>query len=174
MRLFLVFIYLFVISFTLSFCDSKVNPKTNLISLPMKTIDGNTVRLTDFKNKVVVLDFWATWCEPCVKAVPVLNQWKASLSADEFVFLGINTDEGTELAKIKEDLKILKMNYPTILDPDWKLSENYDVDGIPTLLVFNRKGELVYRQSGLIASDLPGLLLRSKVWMLCDDCAMQK
>lgn len=174
MRLYLVSISLLAFSFAFSFCDSKTNPKTNLIPLPLKTVDAKTVRLTDFKNKVVILDFWATWCEPCVKAVPILNHWKASVPAEDFIFLGINTDEDTELSKIKEHLEILKMNYPTLLDPEWKLSENYDLEGIPTLLVFNRKGELVYRQSGVVASDLPGLILRSKVWAQCDDCASQK
>ena len=132
--------------------------------MPLKNSDEKTVRLTDFEGKVVVLDFWATWCDPCSKAVPVLNQWKKSVSPEDFIFLGINTDESTELNKIREHIVNLKMEYPSLLDPEWKLAENYEVNGIPTLLVFNRRGELVYRQSGLRATDLPGLILRSRVW----------
>jgi thiol-disulfide isomerase/thioredoxin len=111
------------------------------------------------------VDFWATWCEPCAKAVPVINQWKTSVSDKEFVFVGINTDENEKLSKIKEHTELLKMSYPSLLDPDWKLTENYEVDGIPCVLVFDKNGHLVYRQAGLDSGDLPGLLIRSKVWV---------
>ncbi len=130
----------------------------------LKDIEDREVELSDYKGKVVVLDFWATWCEPCGKAVEVINQWKNSVPSEQFVFVGINTDEKEEIAKIKKHTEDLKMEYPSLLDPNWKLTQNYEIDGLPCVLVFNKKGELVYRQYGINATDLPGLIIRSKVW----------
>ncbi|MCW7470674.1 TlpA family protein disulfide reductase [Leptospira kanakyensis] len=131
-------------------------------SLPGLT--GEKERLEDFKGKVVVLDFWATWCEPCAKAVPTINQWKSSVSEKDFVFRGINTDTSEPLEKIQKDMKRLKMSYPTLLDKDWKMTDFYHVEGIPCLLVFDRAGKIVHRQYGIIGSDLSGLVIRSHVW----------
>jgi len=166
MRVLFVSISIFISSFALSFCNPALpNPKTNLVSFPLTFTSGEPIRLTDYKGKVVILDFRATWCEPCTKAVPVVNKWRRSVPEKDFVFLGVNSDEHEELKKIKTHIKSLSMEYPSVLDPEWKLTENYEVDGIPCLLVFNREGQLVYRQAGIDVTDLPGLLVRSKVWM---------
>ncbi|MDZ4726692.1 MAG: TlpA disulfide reductase family protein [Leptospira sp.] len=158
---------LFIFSLSLNFCDLNSNdPKVSLSSISLKSMDANnSVRLTEFKGKVVIVDFWATWCEPCSKAVPVLNAWKKQTNSKEIVFIGINTDQGEELAKIQNHAKDLKMEYESLLDPEWYLSELYGIEGIPCLLVFDKEGKIIFRQYGLNASDLPGLIIRSNVWI---------
>lgn len=145
------------------FCKPS-SGKVDFYPTPLLNANGNFESLSDWKGKVIVLDFWATWCEPCAKAVPTINEWKKSVSENDFVFRGINTDTSEPLEKIKEDMTRLKMSYPTLLDKDWKMTDFYQVEGIPCVLVFDRSGKIVYRQYGLEKEDLTGLLIRSHVW----------
>ncbi|TGM80609.1 TlpA family protein disulfide reductase [Leptospira bouyouniensis] len=155
-------IYLLVF-LSLFFCKPEVG-KDDFYLDPLPTMMGGRESLTEWKGKVIVLDFWATWCEPCAKAVPTINEWKKSVSETDFVFRGINTDTSEPIEKIKEDMTRLKMSYPTLLDKDWKMTDFYHVEGIPCVLVFDRHGKIVYRQYGLEKEDLTGLLIRSHVW----------
>jgi thiol-disulfide isomerase/thioredoxin len=160
-----VSITIFVICFGSSFCSpTAIDPKTTLSPLIFKSLDGTDMSLAGANGKVVIVDFWATWCEPCSKAVPVLNQWKKTLDADTFIFLGVNSDQGEPIKKIREHARFLKMDYASLLDPDWKLTDQYSIEGIPCLLVFDKKGNLTYRQYGLDAGDLPGLIIRARTW----------
>ncbi|MCW7492243.1 TlpA family protein disulfide reductase [Leptospira sp. 2 VSF19] len=155
------FYLIFLLS--LFFCKPE-GEQNDFYTGPLTTVGGDVERLESFQGKVLVLDFWATWCEPCAKAVPTINQWKSSVSEKDFVFRGINTDTSEPIEKIKKDMERLKMSYPTLLDKDWKLTDFYHVEGIPCLLVFDRSGKIVYRQYGLVGSDLSGLVIRSHVW----------
>ncbi|MDF3821479.1 TlpA disulfide reductase family protein [Leptospira sp. 96542] len=158
-------IILVLIFFSCFFCSKEV-PNHEFYPSPISQLDGGAVDLSSYLGKkIVVLDFWATWCEPCKKAVPTINRWQNSVSSEHFVFFGVNTDTTESLDSIREHSKSLRMLYPTLLDKDWKVTEHYKVDGIPCLIVFDATGQIVYRQYGLVASDLPGLLARSGVWM---------
>lgn len=145
------------------FCQPATG-KVDFYPEPLPTISGEMESLSDFRGKVIVLDFWATWCEPCAKAVPTINEWKQSVSSSDFVFRGINTDTSEPLEHIQKDMTKLKMSYPTLLDKDWKMTDFYQVEGIPCVLVFDRSGKIVYRQYGLEKEDLTGLVIRSHVW----------
>jgi thiol-disulfide isomerase/thioredoxin len=166
MRFFLVATFNLLLCFTFTFCRTSENdPKTSLIPISLKTLEGDSKDLSDYRGKIVILDFWATWCEPCSKAVPVLNRWQKEVKGEDFTFLGINTDQDEKIETINAHAKTLKMEYPSLLDSDWKLTENYGIDGIPCLLVFGKDGNLLYRQYGVVETDLTGLIMRSRVWV---------
>ncbi|TGN18509.1 TlpA family protein disulfide reductase [Leptospira idonii] len=158
-------ILFFVLLPSLIFCKkSDVSPSQKLIDLDVYTTKKEKFNLSEAKGKVVVLDFWATWCEPCSKAVPVINRWKSSVPEEDFLFLGVNTDTEASVQEIEKHSEKLDMKYKSVLDPDWKLTENYQVEGMPCLIVFGKDGRMLYRQYGLQSEDLAGLIVRSRVW----------
>ncbi|WP_109019893.1 TlpA family protein disulfide reductase [Leptospira kobayashii] len=164
MRYFSISILFPIVFSSLTFCKNTQDPTKSLMDLELSTTTEEKVNFQNFKGKVVVLDFWATWCEPCTKAVPVVNAWKKSKEGSDFVFYGVNTDTDLSKEVIEKHRKDWKMDYPTVLDGGWKLVENYKVEGMPCLLVFGKDGSIVYRQYGLQAEDLAGLLIRSRLW----------
>lgn len=125
--------------------------------------DGEEVALQDFPGKVLILDFWATWCEPCSQSVPVLENLKAR-AGDDFVFLGINTDQNKSPESIRDHALGLGMTYPSLLDLHHVLSDGMGIQGLPGLFVYSRSGKLLYKQYGIKESDLPGLIARLSQW----------
>ncbi len=132
-------------------------------SFEAKTIDGKTVRFPeDFKGKLVMLDFWATWCGPCVHELPGLTRVHEDFASYGFTVLGISLDHEEDVAGLPEFLKSNKMNWPQICDgAGWQgdIVKQYGVHGIPSCW-------LVDGNTGLIvatAVDLRGEALRGTV-----------
>lgn len=111
----------------------------------LKDLNGNTVSLADYKGKVVLVDFWATFCGPCLKAMPRLQKLHDAYSAQGFSLLGIATDE-EGAAKVAPVAAKTRVRYPILIsDPNaWK---NYGVTTLPALFLIDRKGQIV-RQFG--------------------------
>lgn len=147
-------------------CGTKPDPSVSeLFSVKLSTTKGEQHDLISEKGKVLVLDFWATWCDPCAKAVPVLNKLKSSESGKRIHFWGINTDSPPNLDEILEKELKWGMEYPSLLDSDWMIVNKFHIKGQPAMLVFDPKGREIYRQYGITGSDLPGLILRAKDWL---------
>jgi len=102
--------------------------------------------LPEFRGKVVVLDFWASWCVPCRRSFPWMNSMQEKYGSDGLVIIGVNldadsTDAQAFLAEIPADFKIIS-------DPDGTLAREHDVIAMPTSYVFDRSGNLVTRHLG--------------------------
>jgi len=105
----------------------------------LKGIDGKTYKLSDFRGKVVVLNFWATWCPPCRKEIPEYNELQAEYAAQGVQFIGIAVDE-EGLDKVKPWVEKNTVGYP-ILIPDAKVVSSYgDLSAIPVTFFIDRKG----------------------------------
>jgi thiol-disulfide isomerase/thioredoxin len=108
---------------------------------------GDSLRLADLKGKVLVLDFWATWCAPCRFQHPILEQIKMKYRAHRDVaFVSIATDENRSL--VRPFIEELKWSDQVYFEDG--LARFYRITSIPTLMVFNRRGELVSRLSGFV------------------------
>ena len=122
------------------------NNKAPEFSLP--STDGTTIRLSDYKGKVVILDFWATWCGPCRRGIPDLIEIQKEFGKD-VVVIGISLDEGTK-KDVVPFMKTIGINYPIAYGTP-EVTEQYGgVDGIPTSFVINKNGEIVDKHVGLI------------------------
>ena len=103
-------------------------------------LKGATWHLADLKGKVVLVNFWATWCPPCRKEMPDLQALYDKYKDQGFVVLSISDEEAAKVAPFIAERKI---SYPVLLDPGRKVNEAFVVEGIPKSFVYNREGMLV-------------------------------
>lgn len=109
--------------------------------------EGNTFKLQDYKGDVIVLDFWATWCGPCQKAMPALNNWiKHEMPKGTKVF-SINLWDKGNADKAKQLFKDEGYAMTLLFGPD-SLSKDYGFTGIPYICVIDKEGRIAYAQSG--------------------------
>ena len=122
----------------------------------LEDLDGNIIRLSEMKGKTLVLDFWATWCGPCVSAFPAMNRARALYEADGSVeFLFINTWQDEEDKKAVAQKFITTNNYPfhVLLDLDDAVVAAYKVRGIPTKFIVDKNGRIRFNKIGFDGND---------------------
>jgi peroxiredoxin len=103
-------------------------------------LQGKSWSLKALRGKVVLVNFWATWCQPCRREMPDLDTLYKRFKDQGFVILGISDEESP---KVKELLSELKVSYPILLDAGRKVNELFRIEGIPKNFVYDRNGKLV-------------------------------
>jgi thiol-disulfide isomerase/thioredoxin len=121
----------------------------------LTALDGRKVKLSDLKGKVVMIDFWATWCGPCVKSVPTLNKLYAEYKERGFEILYVSVDDQADIYKIAPFVKEHKLGFPVLLDQGAK--ELYNVKVFPTTIFVDREGNIRHRDTGF-GDESPRLL----------------
>ena len=119
------------------FC--QVNRPANQLTL--KTLQGRTVRLADYRGKVVLLNFWATWCAPCRAEMPELIKWQREYAGRGLQILGV-TYPPTKLTEVRRLIREMSVNYP-ILIGDEKTKARFDKgETLPLTVVIDREGRV--------------------------------
>lgn len=118
----------------------------------LKNLDGKTVNSSDFKGKVVVLDFWATWCGPCRAEIPNFIALQEQYEKQGLVVVGLSVDEdGADV--VKPFVQKLGMNYPVVL-ADKKTQEAFGgIEAVPTTFLVDREGRIVKEHMGFADKD---------------------
>ena len=115
----------------------------------LATLDGRRVKLSDYRGKAVLLNFWATWCSPCKVEMPWFVDLQKKYGNDGLVILGVAMDD-SEASKIAEFANEMGVNYPVLLGTD-KVSEDYgNVEFLPTSFYIDREGKIVGKGEGLL------------------------
>jgi thiol-disulfide isomerase/thioredoxin len=107
---------------------------------------ADALDLARFRGKVVVVDFWASWCEPCRHSFPWLNAMQAKYGERGLVIIGVNVDR--ERSDAERFLHEVPAEFPIVYDPAGTLAARYDVPGMPTSFVIGPNGDVVGRHIG--------------------------
>ncbi len=135
-------------------------------SFTLQDLKGNQISLSDFQGKVVILDFWATWCPPCVMEIPHFIELYEQYKDQGFAMVGISLDRGG-ISVVKSFAQKYQVNYP-ILMADGQVANAYGgITGIPTTFVIDSAGNIRhkyigYREKAVFEADIKALLAEAE------------
>ena len=107
----------------------------------LQTSNGNSVSLSDFKGKAVLLNFWATWCVPCKKELPSMQRLYDFLKKDGIEVIAISIDRN-QRERVNQYVKDYHLTFPVLLDPSQKVRKNFFIMGLPTSYLIGGDGKL--------------------------------
>lgn len=117
----------------------------------LKSTEGKNVRLSDLRGRVVMLNFWASWCGPCRQEMPLLDALSKRYEPAGFTLLGINVEADKKAADGL--LKEIPVSFPVLYDPTSKVSETYKVEAMPSTVMIDCDGNLNYLHRGYVPGD---------------------
>jgi len=112
----------------------------------LRTLDGKNLRLGEQRGRVVLVNFWATWCGPCRQEMPHLNKLYDKYRSSGFMLLGVNVDEDTRNAVAVADK--LGVRFPVLPDADKRVSQKYDLRAMPSTVLIDRDGRVRHVHRG--------------------------
>ncbi|RLA06977.1 MAG: TlpA family protein disulfide reductase [Gammaproteobacteria bacterium] len=119
----------------------------------LQSMDGKTYSMDDFKGKIIVANFWATWCPPCRAEMPAFNRAYAKLKERDIVFIAFNIGEKKEV--IEKFLKTTKIDFPIMLDMSSSTFRAWGGQGLPTTFFIDKDGKIVKKITGQREWDSP-------------------
>jgi thiol-disulfide isomerase/thioredoxin len=128
-------------------CPANAKPAN--LNFTLKDVQGKNVRLADYKGKVILLDFWATWCGPCKAEIPHFIELQQEYGSQGLVVLGLSVDDTVD--KLKPFVAELRMNYPVLvgLGRDDVQDAFGPIWGIPTTFLISRDGKICRKNTGI-------------------------
>jgi peroxiredoxin len=124
-------------------------PASTAPDFTLRSMDGPNQRLQELRGKVVMINFWATWCGPCRQEMPHLNRLYEKYKSSGFVLLGVNVDDDARNAV--DVAAKLGVKFPVLLDTDKKVSRLYDLATMPSTVLVDRDGKVRYFHRGYLA-----------------------
>ncbi|GFE61237.1 TlpA disulfide reductase family protein [Geobacter sp. AOG2] len=126
-------------------------------AITVNSLAGKPLNLSDLKGKVVILNFWATWCPPCREEIPSMMKLNSAMAGKPFQMVAVSIDEGGQPA-IEAFFKTSGFSLPAYTDPDNRAAKAYGITGVPETFVIDKNGILLKRVIGPMAWDSPDVL----------------
>ena len=151
---------IFLLSAVMGYLNAEERTKAPDFALPYYNSSKDTLKLSDFQGKVVILDFWATWCKPCRMEIPGFIELYKAYKDSGFVMVGVALDRPQKVARFYE---ANKMNYPVVIGNNSIAKAYGGIMGIPTTFVIDKNGRIYrkyvgYRPLSLFKNDITALL----------------
>jgi len=149
----LIFVLSGIFLIAISFSDSQINfvnaEEFNLApEYQVTTLDGQTVSLADYRGKVILINLWATWCEPCIEEMPLLEDLSQKFSQADFEIIGVSIDESGYENQIHRFLDSAEISYPIWLDPSNEFQFKFRTIGVPESFLIDGEGRIVHQWKG--------------------------
>jgi len=141
---------LLLLSFALPGCTKEEKPAMEGNPAPkfsLKDLAGSEVKLADLRGKVVLLNFWATWCPPCREEIPSMMRLNQAMAGKPFQMLAVSIDEGGQAA-VAGYFKQSGNMLPALLDTSQAVSKRYGLTGVPESFVIDKKGVIMKKVVG--------------------------
>jgi peroxiredoxin len=122
--------------------------------LKLQTLDGKTMKLSNLQGKVVLLNFWATWCPPCRAEMPEMVRFYNDHSSEKIEILAVNLTDSDSVKDVKKFAEQYKLSFPILLDPDGKIGNTYKTVTIPTTFVIDANGFIKQKHIGPMSYDM--------------------
>jgi len=145
LRLFAVFCLGIALAF-LPHCSKKVKETGLAPDFTLKTIDGQEITLSSLRGKVVLLDFWATWCSPCRESIPHLVDLYKNYQEKGLQVIGMSADKG-DVEVVRRFSQSMEISYPIILAPE-EVNRDYGVTALPTTFLIDKEGKIEEKMIG--------------------------
>ena len=123
-----------------------------------KTLDGDDTSLADYRGQVVLLNVWATWCDPCVRELPELVRLHEQLAGKGFTVIGLNTDVRSKLSAVRAMVVRNRLPFPVWLDFESRSQVAFELRGYPTTFLIDRQGKVRWKREGEVLRNDPELM----------------
>jgi len=135
-----------------------VLPRTEAPAFTLKDLEGTTHSLSDYRGKVVLINFWATWCPPCRKEMPSMENLRMALEDEDFTLLALNVGENAGAVFSFLSLLDPEPRFTILFDQDSAVLNDWSVRGLPTTYVLDRQGRIALRAVGGRHFDDPAII----------------
>ena len=138
----------------------KYHGKVTPLTINLENSHGKKFIKSNFKNQVTVINFWATWCRPCIEEIPSLNRLKDKMAGLPFELISINYAEDKKT--IQEFMDKVQVDFPVLLDPQGNFAKQWNVIAYPSTFVIDKNGNIHYGVNAAIEWDSPELIEKLK------------
>jgi len=122
---------------------TETTGKADLNDIKLSDLDGEGIKLADFKGKIIFLNFWATWCKPCIAEMPSIQRAMGKIDKNDIVFLAASDESVEKIEKFRSRFDF-SFQFIQVLD-DYA---NLEIWSLPTTIIYDRKGKIVVNEAG--------------------------
>jgi len=146
--------------------NARVEPGPALANHTLTSMDGSDIRLSSFQGEVVVVNFWASWCAPCRKELPIMNEWHNSWDGRGARVVAISIDK--ELRKAKRFAEDISLDLTVLHDDPSGLAAQLDLPSLPCTYLLDRKGNVVAMIRSSSSADLAKIRSKAEELLTAD------